>query len=69
MYKGDDVIKLLRTELPRLSGKYSFSYSYRLKQTDVLISGAGEGHEDAKLLLKHLREYTPDRMDFHLTLF
>lgn len=69
MYSGEDVIKLLRTELPRLSGNFSFSYTYRLPMTDHPISGVGEGHEDAELLLKHLQRYTPKSMDFQLTLF
>lgn len=69
MYSGDDVIRLLRTELPRLTGEFSFSYSYRMPMTDHKISGAGAGHEDALLLQKHLERYKPERMDFQLTLF
>ena len=37
--------------------------------TDHKISGAGAGHEDALLLLKHLEKYKPERMEFQLTLF
>lgn len=69
MYSADDVIRLLRTELPRLTGEFSFSYSYRLPMTDHKISGTGSGHEDALLFQKHLERYKPERIDFQLTLF
>ena len=69
MYSGDDVIRLLRTELPRLTGEFSFSYSYRMPMTDHKISGAGEGHEDALKLQKHLEKYKPELVEFQLTLF
>lgn len=69
MYSGDDAIKLLKIELPRLTGKYSFSYSYRLTNTDHVVSGAGYGHEDARKLLRHLEKYRPERVDLSLTLF
>lgn len=69
MYSGDDVIRLLRTELPRLTGEFSFSYSYRMPMTDHKISGAGCGHEDARLLQKHLERYKPEHVEFQLTLF
>lgn len=69
MYSGDDVIRLLRTELPRLTGEFSFSYSYRMPMTDHKISGVGCGHEDARLLQKHLERYKPEHLEFELTLF
>lgn len=69
MYSADDVIRLLRTELPRLTGKFSFSYSYRMAMTDHKISGAGVGHDDALKLQKHLEKYKPERVEFQLTLY
>ena len=69
MYSADDVIRLLRTELPRLTGEFSFSYSYRMAMTDHKISGSGTGHEDALMLQKHLEKYKPECMYFQLTIF
>lgn len=69
MYSGDDVIRLLRTELPRLTGEFSFSYSYRMPMTDHKVSGVGVGHEDALLLQKHLERYKPECIDFQLALY
>lgn len=69
MYSGDDVIRLLRTELPRLTGEFSFSYSYRMPMTDHKVSGVGVGHEDALLLQKHLERYKPELIDFQLALY
>lgn len=69
MYSGDDAIKLLRTELPRLTGKFTFSYRYRLPMTDHEVNGVVQGHDEAAVFLKHLERYKPDRIDIRLTLF
>jgi hypothetical protein len=67
-FSADDVIRLLITEIPRLTGEFSFSYSYRMAITDHKISGAGAGYEDALMLQRHLEKYKPEHVEFQLAL-
>lgn len=69
MYNADDAIRLLRTELLRLSGEFTFAYSYRLKNSDQLVSGVGSGHKDRIALAKHLEKYRPEKIDIQLTIY
>lgn len=69
MYSGADAIKLLRTELPRLSPDVSVRYEFMLPRSKISTSGVAQGQAEIGKLVKSLQEISPDRVFLHVLLF
>lgn len=69
MYSGVDAIKLLRTELPRLSPDASVRYEFKLPRSKISTSGIAQGQAEIGKLAKSLQEISPEQVFLHVLLF
>lgn len=69
MYSGADAIRLLRTELPRLSPNASVRYEFVLPRSKISTGGVAQGQAEISKLAKSLQEISPDRVFLHVLLF